>query len=102
MVNAAKINFSSLPAGKYGKSTKSSTQRWHQGNQGKPSLESERVRALGALRSFRSMTELAANQQLVMQFLHNKVNDKWIDDYVQRESTGAWMRVDDSEAVIRQ
>jgi hypothetical protein len=50
MVNAPKKNFSSLPGGKYGKSTNQSTHRRHQANGGKIGLEAERVRALGALR----------------------------------------------------
>jgi len=63
MVNAPKKNFSPLPAGKYGKSTKCSPQRHHQANEGKSGLEAERVRALGALRSLRSKKKLAAKQR---------------------------------------
>jgi hypothetical protein len=62
MVNATKKNFSPLPAGKYGKSTKHSTRRRHQANEGKSGLVAERVQALGALRSFRSKKKLAAEK----------------------------------------
>jgi len=54
MVNAPKKNFSPLPAGTYGTLTKRSTKRRHQANEGKSSLEEERVRALATLRGFRS------------------------------------------------
>jgi hypothetical protein len=43
MVNAPKTNFTPLPAGRYGKSTKRSTQRRHQANAGKSNLEAERI-----------------------------------------------------------
>jgi len=60
MVNLPKKILSPLPAGKYGKSMKRSTQRRHQANQGRSGLEAERVRDLGALRSLRSRKKLAA------------------------------------------
>jgi hypothetical protein len=60
MVDAPKQNFLPLPAGRYGKSTKRSTQRHHQANEGKSGLVAERIRALGALRSLRSKKKLAA------------------------------------------
>jgi len=41
MVNAQKKNFSPLPAGRNGKSTKRSTQRRHQANEGKSGFEAE-------------------------------------------------------------
>jgi len=63
MVNAPKKNLSPLPAGKYGKLTKKSTRRRHQANKGKSGLEAERVRALGALRSFRSEKKLSVEKR---------------------------------------
>jgi len=60
MDNASKKNFSPLPAGKYGKSTKQSTCRRHQPNEGKCYLEAEGVRASGALQSLRSKKMLWA------------------------------------------
>jgi len=62
MVNAPKKNFSPLPVGKYGKSTKHSTCRRHEANEGKSGLVAEKVRALGALRSLRSKKKLAAEK----------------------------------------
>jgi len=53
MINALKKNFSPLPAGKHSKSTKQSRRR-QEANEGKSSLEAERVRALGVMRSLRS------------------------------------------------
>jgi len=72
MVNALKKNFSPLPAGRYDKLTKRSTQRRHHANEGKSGLEAERVRALGALRSLRSKKKLAAEKQRETHFLSNE------------------------------
>jgi len=44
VVNAPKQSFSPLPAGRYGKSTKRSTQRRHHANEGKSGLDGVRVR----------------------------------------------------------
>jgi len=46
MLNAPKKDFSSLPVGKCGKSTKQSIKRRHQAEKGKSSLEGEKFRAL--------------------------------------------------------
>jgi len=62
MVNAPKKNFSPLPAGRYGKSKKLSTQQRQQANEGSSGLVAERIRALGALRSLRSKKKLAAEK----------------------------------------
>jgi len=102
MVNAPKKNFSPLPAGKSGKSTKQSTRRRHQVNEGKRGLEAERVRALGALRSLRSKKRLAAEKRQETHFLNNEEKEKWIEDYVQRETAVARKRVQDPETAIMQ
>jgi len=102
MVNAPKKNFSTLPAGRYGKSTKRSTQWRHHANEGKSGLEAERVRALGALRSLRSKKKLAAEKQRETHFLSNEEKEKWIEDYVERETAGARKRVEDAEAAVQQ
>ena len=102
MVNAPKKNFSPLPAGRYGKSTKRSTQRRHQANEGKIGLEEEeRVRALGALRNLRSRKKLAAEKRRETHILSNEEKEKWIQDYYERETAGVGERVEDTEAVIR-
>jgi len=54
MVNVPQKNILALLVGDYGKSTKRSTNQPHQANQDKSSLETETVRAVGALRSVRS------------------------------------------------
>ena len=102
MVNAPKKKSSPLPAGRYGKSTKRSTQRRHQANEGKSGLEAERIRALGALRSLRSKKKLAAEKRREMHFLSNEEREKWIEDYVERETAGARKRVEDAEAAVQQ
>jgi len=102
IVNAPKKTFSLLPAGKYGKSTKRSTQRSHQGNEGKSGLEAERVRALGSLCSMRSKNKLAVEKRRETHFLSNHDKAKWIEDYVDRETAGARMPVEDAEAAVQQ
>jgi len=102
MVNTPKKNFSPLPAGRYGKSTKLSTQRRHHANQGMSGLEAERVRALGALRSLRSKKKLAADKRGETHFISNEQKEKWNEDYVERETAGARKRVEDAEAAVQQ
>jgi len=102
MVHALKKNFSPLPAGKYGKLTKRSTQRHHQANDGQSSLEADKVRALGALRSLRAKKKLAAEKVQETHFLSSEEKEQWIEHYVGRETTGARKRVEDAEAAIRQ
>jgi len=89
MVNAPKTNFSPLSAGRYGKSTQRSTQRRHHAKEGKSGLEAARVRALGALRRLRSKKKLAAETRRETHFLSNEEKEKWIEDYVERETAGA-------------
>jgi len=76
IVNAPKNNISPLPAGKYGKSTKQSTRRRHQANEGKSGMVAGRVRAVGALRSLRSKRKLAAEKRQEMHFLSNEEKQK--------------------------
>jgi len=102
MVNAPKKNFSLLLAGKYGKWTKQSTQRRYQVNEGNSSLEAERVLALGVLRSLWSKMKLAAETWRVTHFLSNEEKETWIEDDVERETAGARMRGEDTEAAVQQ
>jgi hypothetical protein len=83
IVNAPKQNISPLPAGRYTKSRKRSTQPHHQANEGKSDLEADRVRALGALRSLRTKKTLAVGKRLVTHFFSNEEKEKWIEDYVE-------------------
>jgi len=73
MVNAPKKNFTPLPAGKYGKSTKMSTGRRHHANEDISSLEEARVQALGALRSLLSKNKLSVEKR---QGTHSLSNDE--------------------------
>jgi len=102
IVNAPKKNFLPLPADRYGKSTKRSTQQCHQANQGKSSFEAERVRVFGALHSLRSKIKLTAKKRQETHFLWIEEEEKWIQDYVARETTGARKRVEDAEAAVQQ
>jgi hypothetical protein len=89
-------------AGKYGKSTQQSTQRHHQANEGKSNLEAEWVQVLGALHSLRFKKDLGAEKSQEMHLLSNGEKAKWIKDYVERDTAGARMRVEDAETTIRQ
>jgi len=102
LVNALKKNFSPLPAGSNGKSTNHSTQRCQQANEGKSGFEAERVRAIGALRSFRSGKRLEAEKRRETHFLSNEENEKGIEDFVERETAGARKRVEGAEAAVQQ
>jgi len=102
MVNAPKKNFSPLPAGRYGKSKERSTQRRHQANDGKSGFVAERIRALGALRSLKSRKKLAVEKRRETHFSSNEETEKWIEDYVERETAGARQRVEDAEAAVQQ
>jgi hypothetical protein len=102
MVNAPKENFSPLPAGRYGKSKKRSSQRRHQANEGKSGWVAERFRALGVLRSLKSKKKIAAEKRRETHVLSNEEKEKWIEDYVARETAGARKQVDDAEAAVQQ
>jgi hypothetical protein len=102
MVNVPKKIFSPLPEGKYGKWTNTSTRRRNQVNEGKSCLVPERVRALGALLSLRSKKKLAAEKRQKTHFLSNEEKEKWIEDFVERETAVGRKRVQDAETAIMQ
>jgi len=66
MVNAAKKNFSPLPASKYSKSTNHSTRRPHQANEGNSSSGAGRFRALRAFccSRFKEQVSLETRQEM--------------------------------------
>jgi len=97
-----KWNISSLPAGKYGKSTKLSTRRCRQTNEGKSGLEAERVHALGALHSLQSKKILSADKRRETHFFSNEEKETWIEDYVERETAVARKWVQVAETAIMQ
>jgi len=65
-------------------------------------LEADRVRALGALRSLRSKKKLEAEKQQETHFSSNEEKEKWIEDYVERETAVARTRVEDPKAAVQQ
>ena len=65
-------------------------------------MEAERVRALRALRSSWSKNKLAAGKWPETHFLSNEEMEKWIDDYVERETAVARKLVEDVETAIQQ
>jgi len=95
-------NFLHLQAGTYGISPKRSTWRCHPTNEGKSSFDAGRVRALGALRSSRCRRKLAVDKRQETHFLNNKKKEKWLEEYVERETAGARKLVEDTEGAIRQ
>jgi len=62
----------------------------------------ERIRALGALRSFKSKKKLAVEKRRETHFLSNEGKEKWIEDYVERETAGARKRFEYAEATVQQ
>jgi hypothetical protein len=60
------------------------------------------VRALGELHSMRSKKKLAAEKRQETHFLSNEEKEKWIEDFVERETAVARKRVQDAETVIIQ
>jgi len=52
-------------------------------------LEAERLRALGAWRGLRSKEKLAVEKRRETHFSSNEEKEKWIEDYVERETAGA-------------
>ena len=54
------------------------------------------------MRSLRSKKKLAAETRRETHFLSNEENEKWIEDYVERETAGARRRVEDAEAAVQQ
>jgi len=101
MVNNAKKNISQHPWGRHSKSTKWSIHKHHQANEGKSGLEAERVGGLGPLRSLRSKKKHAAEKCGEPHFWSNEEKEKWIEDYVGRETAGATMRFEDAEAAVQ-
>jgi len=102
MVNGLKKNFAPLPASRYGKLTEWSTQQHYQVNDGMGRLEAVRVRALGVLGSLGFKKKLTAEKRWETHFLSNEEREKWIEDYVDRETAGARKRVEDAEAAVQQ
>jgi len=71
-------------------------------NQGKPGLDAERFRAVGAVRSLQSKKRPAAGTCQKTHFLSNKEKKKWIEDYVDRETAVARKLVKDAETATEQ
>jgi len=88
--------------GRYGKSTKQSTQQRHYANEDMSSFKTDRVRALGALCRLRSEKKLVAEKQWETDFLSNEEKEKWIEYYVERETAGARKQVEHAEEAVQQ
>jgi hypothetical protein len=87
--------------GKYGESTKWSTQHHHRGNEGNGNLVSERAQAVEALRRLRSKQRLAAEKWRQIHILSDEEKGQWIEDYVERETAGASKQVEVTEAAVQ-
>jgi len=46
--------------------------------------------------------KLAVEKRQETHFWNNEEKDKWMEDYVERESVGAWKRVEYAEAAVQQ
>jgi len=69
---------------------------------GKSDLQAEIVRVLWALRSLQSKNDLAVEKRRERHFCSSEEQEKWINDYVERETCGARERGEAAEAAIRQ
>jgi len=63
-------------------------------------LELERVWDLGALHSLQSKKKLAAEKWPETHLISNEEKEKWIEDYVERETAAARNLVEDTEAAV--
>jgi len=102
MVNPPKMNLSLLPASTYGKWMKRSTRRRYQANDRESGMEADSVRAHGALCSLQSKKRLVARKRCGLHIVSNKGKEKWIEDYVDRETAEASKRVQHPERVHHQ
>jgi len=102
MVIAPSGNLSPLSVGNYGKSTRRSTQRLHQANEDKSGLKPGRVWALGALGSLRSKKKNEAEKWRAMHFSSDEEEETWIENSIERETTGVRKRVDDADTATSQ
>jgi len=102
MVNVQKNNLSPLPAGKYGKSTKRCRRGHQQANNRKSGLEAQPVWDLGVLRRLWFKTKLEAGKRRETRVLINDEKEKWIKDYVERETAVASKRVEEAKRAIEQ
>jgi hypothetical protein len=50
----------------------------------------------------KSKKKLAAEKRQETHFLSNEEKEKWIEDYVERETAEARKRVEDTEAAVQQ
>jgi len=50
----------------------------------------------------RSKKKVAAERRQETNFLNNKEKEKWIEDYVERETAVARKRVEDAETAVKQ
>jgi len=101
MGNAPKMNLSPHPAGKLDKLTEWSTQLRHEANEGTSGMDAERVRGLGALSSMQSKKKIVTEKRRETHFLSYEDKEKWSEDYIETETAGARMRVQNAEAAIR-
>jgi len=102
MVNDPKTNLPPHPREKSGKPRKRRKRRHHQVNEGMSGLETERIRALGTLRSLQSKKKCSAEKRQETHLLNIKEKEPWIGDYVERETAVTRKRVQDAETVIMQ
>jgi hypothetical protein len=65
-------------------------------------LKSNTVRALGALRSLRNKKKLALKKWQETHFWNNEEKEKWIQDYVERETAVARKRIEEAETAVQQ
>jgi hypothetical protein len=78
------------------------TQQCHQVNECNSGMVGARVQTQGPLRSMRSKKKLRMEIQREMHFLSNKQAEQWIENYVERQTAGARIQVEDAAAEVQQ
>lgn len=97
MVDSSKKNYSPLPAGKYGRSDNPATVKRHRTNAGKSGIESERIRAHNNLRALKCKKRKKAEGSEEIRDMDSDQRDKWIEDYVERETAAARKRAEEAD-----
>jgi len=100
MVDTPKKDFSPLPVGKWVKSKNMFTLWRHQENKGLTGLLAERIGASAALCRVVLRKKAAVEKCQEMHFLSNEEKQKWIEDFVERETAVAQKRLQDADTAI--
>src|SRR6187551_3430319 len=98
MVDLPKKNYNPLPTGKFGRLDNPATLKRHRTNSGKSGVESERIRAHNSLHSLKYKKRRKAAESNEIRFMTKKEREKWIENYVERETATARKRAEEADS----